>query len=142
VTVRRNHDLWQAVAGALGLDKVTVQATDEDVRAAEREQCDDRVNYLAVAPGVIIGYQRNIATSTTLRKHGIEVITHHRRQRAGPRHGRADLRPGAAAAHGCGAGDRGQAGGWLRARVAVTAEVPAAVAGVEAVMVATAGDDR
>ena len=75
VAVRRNRDLWSTVAEALGRDKVTVLATDEDVRAAEREQWDDGVNYLAVAPGVIMGYERNVATNTMLRKHGIEVIT-------------------------------------------------------------------
>ena len=33
------------------------------------------VNYLAVAPGVIMGYERNAATNTMLREHGIEVVT-------------------------------------------------------------------
>ena len=47
--------------------------TDEDIRAAEREQWDDGTNYLAVAPGVVFGYERNVATNTMLRKHGIEV---------------------------------------------------------------------
>ena len=48
--------------------------TDEDIRAAEREQWDDGNNYLALAPDVIVGYERNVATNTMLRKHGIEVI--------------------------------------------------------------------
>ena len=51
-----------------------VLVSDEDIRAAEREQWDDGTNYLAVAPGVILGYDRNDATNTMLRKHGIEVI--------------------------------------------------------------------
>ena len=75
MSVTRNHDLWETVAEVLGVDKVTVLTTDEDIRAAEREQWDDGTNYLAVAPGVIVGYERNVATNTMLRKHGIEVVT-------------------------------------------------------------------
>jgi arginine deiminase len=75
VSVTRNHDLWETVAEVLGVDQVTVLSTDEDIRAAEREQWDDGTNYLAVAPGVIVGYERNVATNTMLRKHGIEVVT-------------------------------------------------------------------
>ncbi len=75
VSVARNDDLWDTVAAVLGVDQVAVLSTDEDIMAAEREQWDDGTNYLAVAPGVIVGYQRNVATNTMLRKHGIEVIT-------------------------------------------------------------------
>ena len=75
LAVSRNHNLWDTLATALGLDKVTVLATDEDIRAAEREQWDDGTNYLAVAPGVVLGYERNVPTNTMLRTHGIEVIT-------------------------------------------------------------------
>jgi len=75
VAVARNHNLWDKVAEVLEVDKVTVLSTDEDIRAAEREQWDDGTNYLAVAPGVIVGYERNVATNTMLRKNGIEVIT-------------------------------------------------------------------
>ena len=74
VRVSRNHNLWDALAAALGTDKVTILATDEDIRAAEREQWDDGTNYLAVAPGVVMGYERNVPTNTMLRNHGIEVI--------------------------------------------------------------------
>jgi arginine deiminase len=73
--VTRNHNLWETLATALGVDEVTVLTTDEDIRAAEREQWDDGTNYLAVAPRVVFGYDRNVATNTMLRKHGIEVVS-------------------------------------------------------------------
>jgi arginine deiminase len=75
LSVSRNRDPWTALAEILHVDEVAVLTTDEDVRAAQREQWDDGTNYLAVAPGVVIGYERNVATNTMLRKHGIEVVT-------------------------------------------------------------------
>src|SRR5665213_2234343 len=75
LAVRRNHNLWDTLAELLEVPQITVLTTDEDVRAAEREQWDDGTNYLAVAPGVVFGYERNVATNTMLRKHGIEVVT-------------------------------------------------------------------
>jgi len=72
--VTLNDNLWDTVAEILGVDKVTVLMINEDIRAAEREQWDDGTNYFAVAPGVIFGYERNIATNTMLREAGIEVI--------------------------------------------------------------------
>lgn len=75
LNISANRDVWAALADALEVDKVTVLATDEDIRAAEREQWDDGTNYLAVAPGLVFGYDRNVATNTMLRKHGIEVVT-------------------------------------------------------------------
>jgi len=73
--VARSKSLWAALASALGVDQVTVLRTDEDIRAAEREQWDDGNNYLALAPGVVVGYERNVATNTMLDKQGIEVVT-------------------------------------------------------------------
>jgi arginine deiminase len=52
-----------------------VLETDEDVRAAQREQWDDGNTFLAVEPGVIVGYECNVTTNTYLRRNGIEVIT-------------------------------------------------------------------
>ncbi len=75
LTVTRNHSLWESLAEILEVDEIAVLTTDEDIRAAEREQWDDGTNYLAVSPGVVMGYERNVATNTMLRKHGIEVVT-------------------------------------------------------------------
>jgi len=75
LSVTLNDDLWDSLAKALDTDAITVLRTDEDIRAAEREQWNDGTNYLALAPGVVCGYDRNVATNTMLRKHGIEVVT-------------------------------------------------------------------
>ena len=72
--VSTNKNLWNTLAGVLEVDEIAVLTTDEDIRAAEREQWDDGTNYLAVAPGVVMGYDRNVATNTMLEKQGIEVV--------------------------------------------------------------------
>jgi arginine deiminase len=74
LTISRNHSLWDTLAEILEVPQITILSADEDIRAAEREQWDDGTNYLAVAPGVVFGYERNVATNTMLRKHGIEVV--------------------------------------------------------------------
>lgn len=71
----RLPDLWEALAGALDVSKVRLLAADEDLRAAQREQWDDGTNFLALAPGLVVGYDRNVTTNTMLRRAGIEVIT-------------------------------------------------------------------
>jgi len=73
--IERLPDLWEAIAAALDVGKLRVLAADEDLRAAEREQWDDGTNFLAVAPGVILGYERNTTTNTMLRRAGIEVVS-------------------------------------------------------------------
>jgi arginine deiminase len=75
LNVQRVGGLWESLAAVLGVDKVTVLSTNEDIRAAEREQWDDGNNYLAVAPGVVFGYERNVSTNEMLRKQGLEVVT-------------------------------------------------------------------
>ncbi len=50
--------------------------TGGDEFEAEREQWDDGNNVVALAPGVVVAYERNEATNTVLRrKAGIEVVT-------------------------------------------------------------------
>ncbi|MFN8379689.1 MAG: arginine deiminase [Anaerolineae bacterium] len=60
---------------ALGLKKLRVVSTGGDWFAQEREQWDDGNNVVALEPGVILAYERNVHTNTKLRKEGIEVIT-------------------------------------------------------------------
>jgi arginine deiminase len=69
------HDhLFPVVADALGIEKLRVLKTPIDEHGAAREQWDDGNNFLAVAPGVIFGYERNTTTNTFLRNNGIEVV--------------------------------------------------------------------
>jgi arginine deiminase len=58
---------------ALGLDALTVVTTGGDEFEAERNQWDDGNNVVAMAPGVIVAYERNEATNFKLEKAGIEV---------------------------------------------------------------------
>jgi arginine deiminase len=65
----------QVVAAALGFERLRVIPTGGDSYEAEREQWDDGNNLLAIEPGVVIGYDRNVFSNTQLRRAGIEVIT-------------------------------------------------------------------
>jgi arginine deiminase len=73
--VATDSDLCSSLAEALGVDKVQFLSAPQDVRAAEREQWDDGSNFLALEPGVVVGYERNVTTNTYLRRQGIEVVT-------------------------------------------------------------------
>jgi arginine deiminase len=52
-----------------------VVTTAGDVYGVQREQWDDGNNVVALQPGIVIGYDRNILTNTALRKAGVEVVT-------------------------------------------------------------------
>jgi arginine deiminase len=75
VVVTAQPDVFTPIKAALGLDHLRVVTTGGDQWEAEREQWDDGNNVLALAPGVVVAYERNVDTNTKLRHAGIEVIT-------------------------------------------------------------------
>jgi arginine deiminase len=75
VTDHQPEDMHAALAAALDLPGITVLTATQDVRAAQREQWDDGCNVLAVEPGVVVAYERNVTTNSYLRENGVEVIT-------------------------------------------------------------------
>jgi arginine deiminase len=74
-TIKENKELFGALAEALDLEKVHALKTPIDERGAQREQWNDGTNFLAIAPGVIYGYERNTTTNTFLRQNGIEIVS-------------------------------------------------------------------
>lgn len=52
-----------------------IRCGGDDAMAAQREQWNDGSNTLAIAPGVVITYERNYVTNDLLDKKGIKVIT-------------------------------------------------------------------
>lgn len=64
----------EAAAAAMGIDRLRVIDTGLDPVTAEREQWDDGNNTLAVGPGVVVAYERNVETNERLEEAGIEVL--------------------------------------------------------------------
>lgn len=74
VTIDRAAPFVDAAADAMGIGKLRVIDTGLDPVTAEREQWDDGNNTLAVAPGVVVAYERNTETNARLMDSGIEVL--------------------------------------------------------------------
>jgi arginine deiminase len=63
-----------AAAKAMSIDRLRVIDTGLDPVTAEREQWDDGNNTLALAPGMVVAYERNVETNARLEAAGIEVL--------------------------------------------------------------------
>ena len=64
-----------AAAEAMGIDRLRVIDTGLDPVTAEREQWDDGNNTLALAPRVVVAYNRNVETNRRLEAAGVDVLT-------------------------------------------------------------------
>jgi arginine deiminase len=73
--VTQEESFVAAVADAMDVKKLHVVETGGDSYQQEREQWDDGNNVLAVAPGVVVAYERNVDTNQRLRDDGVEVLT-------------------------------------------------------------------
>ena len=88
--ITHRTSLMEALKEVLGLSElVLIPCGGGDVIASAREQWNDGSNTLAIAPGVVVTYDRNYVSNTLLREHGIEVIevlsSELSRGRGGPR---------------------------------------------------------
>jgi arginine deiminase len=75
VVEEQSGSLPEIMAASLGVAKMRIIETGGDAFEAEREQWDDGNNVVALEPGVVVAYERNVGTNTALRKAGVEVIT-------------------------------------------------------------------
>jgi arginine deiminase len=58
-----------------GLDLRPIECGGEDALRQEREQWSSGANFVAMAPGHIIGFEHNQATAEELAKNGFEIVT-------------------------------------------------------------------
>jgi arginine deiminase len=74
VAIEREDELFATVARVLDVPLIRLIDTGGDHTRSEREQWDGGNNVLALAPGVVVAFERNVATNIRLRHDGIEVI--------------------------------------------------------------------
>ena len=90
LTFEHNQDLKAVLKKELGLDDLDLIPTGNgDPIVAPREQWNDGSNTLAIAPGVVVTYDRNYVSNAMLRQHGLKVLetisSELSRGRGGPR---------------------------------------------------------
>jgi arginine deiminase len=75
IEISPQEDLVKTLSRALGVPTIKlIETGGGDALTAEREQWNDSTNTLAISPGVVITYRRNIVSNDILSKNGIEVV--------------------------------------------------------------------
>lgn len=67
-------DLYSEIGQAIGVPKVRVIPVGGGGETLYREQWSDAANVLALRPGVVVAYDRNVHTNDALARAGIEVL--------------------------------------------------------------------
>jgi len=73
--VEAQDELFATLARVLDVARIRTFDTGGNQLLAVREQWDDGNNLLAIEPGVVVAYERNVDTNQRLRDAGVEVLT-------------------------------------------------------------------
>jgi arginine deiminase len=88
LTAEPTPDVFRSISQVLGSSIRLIQGSRER-GTARREQWNEATNLLALAPGVVVGYEHNPHANADLTEHGIEVVpvpgSEIARGRGGPR---------------------------------------------------------
>ena len=71
---QRTESFHTALGEALGMDSLRLVPTGGDAFCTAREQWNDANNVLAIRPGVVVAYSRNVRTIELMQQAGIEVL--------------------------------------------------------------------
>ncbi|MCL1808155.1 MAG: arginine deiminase [Clostridiales bacterium] len=72
----RQEELVNILSSELKMTAIElIRCGGDDRMAAQREQWNDGSNTLAIAPGVVVTYERNYVTNDLLAKRGVKVLT-------------------------------------------------------------------
>ncbi len=74
IAVSRGESLKKTLEKLLDRPMTFIKCGGEDLVSQVREQWTDGANVFALAPGVIVGYERNTRTFRELERHGYEII--------------------------------------------------------------------
>jgi arginine deiminase len=75
ISIEEHKNLEECLKKALILDEVRfIETGGGDPVAAARDQWNDGTNTLAIAPGVVVTYRRNVVSNRVLQEHGIKVF--------------------------------------------------------------------
>ncbi|MCL2280978.1 arginine deiminase [Candidatus Saccharibacteria bacterium] len=75
INIEYRENLMDVIREVMGRDDIDLIPTGGgDQIASEREQWNDGSNTLAIAPGVVVTYDRNYVSNQLMREHGLEVL--------------------------------------------------------------------